>query len=754
MYFLVKAMKERYQKRPIDNIASVENLVQRGVAQNIAEILVSRGIDEKNYADFLNDRIVFHSPFEMANMKEAVETINYVVEIGGKILIYGDYDADGLTASSILSLYFNDIGIENDVVIPTRDEGYGLHAENVFRAFENDYYDLVITVDCGISNADDVAKIQSELGVDVIVTDHHELPDSLPECICIDPKMEGYPFPYLAGAGVAWKLVEALAGRETALNYCDLACVGTIGDIMPMQDENRAIVKMGLENFRHRSLKKLAESCNCSTPVTCNDVSMKIVPRINSAGRIGSPASALQVLLGRDKVDTAKINELLQLNEKRRQMVDQIALQADDLCDWQIIHRERMVFLYSDRWQHGLLGIVAARCKEKYKVPAIVMALDGDKYVGSARSIDAINLFEVFCKCKDLLIKFGGHKASVGFSVSCERLVELRTRLSALFNALDSTIFEKRLCYDVEWGELDMLQAEELTQKLQPLLPQDKIVFRVSGVVDFASSFGKDEVHLSATMANGLALKGFFKFGAYVPFLRKGANVDLLCTLENDHYTNTVYGIIEDMTLCNSVCFDDFYKLNLLRNFSARDVEFTQTDIDEILRKHSCAVVFDDCETYLSYCEKYDLEDYALDIFFDNSIADKTVVVSPLESYNWDKYDNIVYFAHKGIARTLPERTLYVSAEEARKELYSLQLNREICSLVYTALRRKKDFDRIKSVYDVFLTGKMSYIQFVVAMRVLEELKLIKVTDKYTVEFDSSVKQDLNNSAIYRCFSR
>ena len=320
-------MKQKYTKRHVSDEDSVNYLLSKGLSRSIAEILVARGINESNYEDFVNDTASFHSPLEMANMSAAVETINYAVECGGKILIYGDYDADGLTASSILSLYFSDNGVENDVIIPTRDEGYGLHAENVFRAFERDYYDLVITVDCGISNAEEVEKIQSELGVEVIVTDHHELPAVLPDCICVNPKL-GYPFPYLAGAGVAWKLVQALSGMEVAAKYSDLACVGTIGDIMPLQDENRALVKLGLANMRHKSLLRLAELSNCGAEITCSDISMRIAPKINAAGRVGYPRAALDVLLSRDKADNAKISKLLELNEQRKQMLDEIVAQS------------------------------------------------------------------------------------------------------------------------------------------------------------------------------------------------------------------------------------------------------------------------------------------------------------------------------------------------------------------------------------------------------------------------------------------
>ena len=747
-------MKQRFVKRPNADVNSIQYLIDKGFSQGVAQALSARGINEKTFDDFAG-QLTFHSPFEMTNMRDAVDTINEVIESGGSVLIYGDYDADGLTAASILSLYFTDNGVDNDVIIPTRDEGYGLHAENVFRAFENNFYDLLITVDCGISNACEVEKIVNELGVEVIVTDHHELPEVLPDCICVNPKL-GYPFPYLAGAGVAWKLIEALAGREVAAKYSDLACIGTIGDIMPMQDENRSIVKLGLANWNHKSLLKLAELSNCSSVPNANDISMRIVPKINAAGRVGSPQVALSVLLCRDKVDVAQINKLLDLNEQRKQILDEIIAQSDEMCDVKTITCERMVFLYSDSWQHGLLGIVASRYKEKYKLPAIVMTLDGDEYVGSARGIETLDLFEIFTQCKSYLVKYGGHKASVGFSVAKDRLEDFRKALTKTLGALDASLFEKVFYYDVDLGkDCDATEVMDITQKLQPLLPQDKIICRVTDNVKFANSFGKEDAHLSVTLSSGLEVKGFFKYGVYAPYIRNGANVDLLCSLEIDNYSKKICGIIEDFTLCNSVCFDEFYRLNLLQNFTSDAIQFDDTtNVGQVLARESVAVVFDDYETYLAYCDKYDLSGFYVDIFFDNSVANKTVVISPMENYSFDKYSNIVSFAHKGIARKLPNHTKYIEVTPANSDLYTLELTRDICLKVYQALKHKDKFDSVKGAYDKYLTGKLSYAQYVVAVRVFEELRLIKIIDKYSVEFETSVKQDLTNSYVFRAFQK
>ena len=288
-----------------------------GMPIPLAEALSAKGVSAAEMQGYFGCDVC-HSPFEMKNMREAAEVVSMVMEQQGSILVCGDYDADGLTASSILYLYFTDNGVDCDVIIPTRSKGYGLHADMVKQAFEKKFYDLVITVDCGISNRDEVAQITDDLGVEVIVTDHHELPQQLPDCICVNPKL-GYPFAGLSGAGVAFKLVQALGGE--ASRYALLAAIGTIGDIMPMRDENRYIVSLGLQNLNHKSIAKLAELSKCKTPLTANDVAMKIAPKINAAGRVENPDSALSVLLARDKVNSAAVNKLIQLNEQRKQLV-------------------------------------------------------------------------------------------------------------------------------------------------------------------------------------------------------------------------------------------------------------------------------------------------------------------------------------------------------------------------------------------------------------------------------------------------
>ncbi|MCM1289285.1 MAG: DHH family phosphoesterase [Corallococcus sp.] len=747
-------MKERYVKRKINNSESVKFFVNKGMPENLAETLSARGVTEQNYSAFFGEDC-FHSPFLMKNMSEAVETISFILENGGSILIYGDYDADGLTASSMLSLFFTDNGVDNDVIVPTREQGYGLHSDLVMAAFEKKFYDLIITVDCGISNREEIATIVEELDAEIIVTDHHELPELLPDCLCVNPKM-GYPFANLAGAGVAWKLIEALVGREVAAKYSEFAMLGTIGDVMEMSDENRSIVKLGLANRNHKSLLKLAELSKCSKQLTASDVAMKITPKINAAGRMGEPQIALDMLLSRDNTNLAVVNKILELNEARKQTVDALENEAALQCDGEQISKRRLVFLYGENWPHGLLGIIAARFKEKYNYPALAITKNEDGIcVGSARGVDGADLFDLFCQCKDLLIKFGGHKASVGFSVAEENLNALRERLAALLLQTDSDVFHKNLYYDIDLNDgVKVSEMYEFTQKLQPFLPQDKVVFKVRDAVKFSGTFGKGNVHLSATLASGLELKGFYR-AKYAPFIKNGADVEALITLEMDEYSHNVCGFIEDIHLCNSVCFDEFYKLNFLQNFgmqSVRTVSINQAK--DLLAGNSVLAIFDDAETYIEACEIFPLDDYCVDFFFDDGAADNTVVISPFADYGFDKFHTVVCFCKQGMYRILPQRAVYVPITPAKEELYQLDLDRSVCASVYSALKRKSPFDSVKGIYDKYLIGKMNYAQYLVALRVFQELKFVEIPDKYTVKFLPAEKSDLTNSDLFRCFQK
>ena len=322
-------MKEKYKRRTSDcALEKIDAVAAKfGVERDFAEVLTERGLaDDKPNQD---ERDGFFEPFSMSNMDKAAELLNNIIKRHGKALICGDYDSDGLTASAILKLFLNDNGVYADVLIPTREEGYGLHLQPILEKFGTIDYDLLITVDCGISEADTIKNVIEKTGADVLVTDHHEPPEILPKCVCINPKL-GYPFANLCGAGVVFKLVQAVAGFEAAALYADLAAVGTVADMMPLESENRSLVRFGLKNFNHRGLKKLAELSKCGGELSASALAMKICPKINSAGRIGDPYIALEVLLMRERAESDKVAKLNECNTIRQEMLERTVAQANE----------------------------------------------------------------------------------------------------------------------------------------------------------------------------------------------------------------------------------------------------------------------------------------------------------------------------------------------------------------------------------------------------------------------------------------
>lgn len=304
---------------------------------------------------------MFHDPFSMKGMHEAVERIEQAVNGKETVVIYGDYDADGVCAAAILALYLSCRGLEVYVHIPNRvGDGYGLNNDSLEKIISAHMPDLIITCDCGISGAEEV-RFALELGVDMIITDHHEVSGEIPECIVVNPKQEdcGYPFNMLCGAGVALKLVEALGSRDEMLEYTDLACVATIADLVPLSDENRLIVQFGLERINKRrnlGLAMLFDELDLDT-VTSGDIAYKAAPRINAAGRMGDAYRAFELLTVTDvgKIKNI-IDEITEDNARRKEMCDEMYSEAVGDIAFENLIDNRAIVLSHPSWEKGITG--------------------------------------------------------------------------------------------------------------------------------------------------------------------------------------------------------------------------------------------------------------------------------------------------------------------------------------------------------------------------------------------------------------
>ena len=400
----------------------------------LANILVNRNIE--NIDKFLNPtRHDFHDPFLMPDMEKAIQRLIKAIEDKKKIMIFGDYDADGITSITVLKKFLNERGMEVGTYIPNRlNEGYGLNKEAIKKIFDQGYT-LMITVDCGISGIEEIDYANS-LGIETIITDHHEPAESLPNAYAvIDAKRKDnkYPFNQLAGVGVVFKVIQALSiklglDEKEYLKYLDIVCVGTISDIVPLVDENRVIAKLGLklvEVTRNIGLRILIQSIGFKE-INSTAISFGVAPRINACGRMGHQQEALDLFLC-DDINKAKeiatrlnaFNQERQAKEKAicEQVVEQIeAGEKDKTC----------IILGHEDWHHGIIGIVSSKVTEMYFKPSILICFEGDEGKGSGRSIPGFDLHEALMKCSDTIEKFGGHSMAIGITVKKDKFEEFK----------------------------------------------------------------------------------------------------------------------------------------------------------------------------------------------------------------------------------------------------------------------------------------------------------------------------------------
>ena len=412
-----------------------------GLPAFICRLLVSRGITSREDADIFFNSSEFADPFDIRDMDKAVKTINEAVANGDRITIYGDYDCDGITSTYMLFSYLEALGAEVSWYIPTRDEGYGLNIPAIDR-MNAQGTQLIITVDNGISAISEAEHIR-ELGMKLVVTDHHQVPEKLPcaEAIVNPHRPDDISvYKHLAGCGVVLKLIMAMEGDTDSVltQFADIAAIGTVGDIVRLDGENRMIVREGLrlmENTENMGLNRLLAMSGIEpgSEITSTNLAFSIVPRINAAGRCGSPNTAMEMFLG-DTMNTAaaKALELCELNDLRKETEKEII----DCTEEQIrrdpdLLNKRILIVCGDGWRHGVIGIASAKLLHKYGKPNIVITREGETARGSARSIDELPLYDLLDSCADKLIRFGGHTKAAGLTVATDMIEEFREAVYA-----------------------------------------------------------------------------------------------------------------------------------------------------------------------------------------------------------------------------------------------------------------------------------------------------------------------------------
>ena len=546
-------MNKKWECYNLDNEKVEELVKKRHITNLLASILVNRGIiDGEKINVFLNPtRKDFYNPFLMPDMEIAVKRIVKAIENKEKIMIYGDYDADGITSITVLKKYLNEIGLKTGEYIPNRlNEGYGLNKDAISKIY-NDGYKLMITVDCGISGLEEVDYANS-LGMEIIITDHHEPAEKLPEAIAvIDAKRKDnkYPFNQLAGVGVVFKLIQAISTElkleeKEYLKYLDLVCIGTISDIVPLVDENRVIAKLGLkliEKTKNIGLKTLLNIADLKK-IDSNAISFGVAPRINACGRMGFQEEALQLFLTEDSGEATKIaKRLVQFNQERQAKEKQIfeevieKIEKDD-------KDKKCIVLAEENWHHGVIGIVASKITEIYYKPSILICLEGDKGKGSGRSIPGFDLYTALTKCSDYIEKFGGHSMAIGITIKKENFEKLKEAIEKY--AQESNISDIMPIINIDKEiNLKNINIEEVKslELLEPFGEANKMplfLLRNLKIDSIRALSGGKHLKLTLKQDNNIVDARGFNMGELSKEYLLGDKVDVVGTIEINSFGN------------------------------------------------------------------------------------------------------------------------------------------------------------------------------------------------------------------------
>ena len=531
----------------------VEEICQKfNLNKIISQIIVNRKVvnDEDIRIFITPTRDDFHDPFLFKGMDIAVNRIETAIKNKEKILIYGDYDVDGITSTTVLKKYLLERGAIVDTYIPNRlNEGYGLN-KSAIEIIKNRGTNLIITVDCGISAIDEV-NYAKELGMDIIVTDHHEVGENIPEALAvIDAKRKDntYPFQALAGVGVVFKLIQAISIKlqikaEEYLKYLDLVCVGTISDIVPLEGENRTIAKLGLmliKVTKNLGLRELIKSSGYKE-IDSNTISFGVAPRINACGRMGHEEEALKLFLAENLDEAVKITKSLNEYNVLRQTTEKaIYEEAIKKIEEEHLEDNNSIVLGGNNWHHGVIGIVSSKVTEKYYKPSILLSFEDDLAKGSGRSIQGFDLYESLTKCDDLLEKFGGHSMAVGLTLKKENFEKFKERFEEIAKEKNIKELVPIIYLDAELKlkdiNMDLVKSLDI---LEPFGEANRVpLFLIRNLrIDSIRALSEGRhLKLSLKDENFVINAIGFDFGYLSDEYRIGDKIDVVGTLEINSY--------------------------------------------------------------------------------------------------------------------------------------------------------------------------------------------------------------------------
>ncbi|NLX83115.1 MAG: single-stranded-DNA-specific exonuclease RecJ [Clostridiales bacterium] len=522
-----------------------------GYPDYLAALLHARGISTVQDAQvYLNPKAEhLHNPFLMHGMQKACDLVKQAMEQGQIVAVYGDYDADGVCASAIILEALQALGVKAFPYIPTRQsEGYGINQSAVLMLSKQ--AEVLFSVDCGITAVDEVDLAKS-LGMQVIITDHHTLPESLPDAdAIIHPQLAGYPEPNLCGAGVAWKFACALLGQEKAWASLDLAALATVADMVHLTGENRVIVSLGLTEIQQskrlglQALMQVA-GIRAGTSLTSEHIAFQLAPRLNATGRLADAQDALSLLMSRDQAQANHLAEQMDLlNRERREIEQETLKEASEQVRQMDLRSLRSIVVQGEDWNPGVVGLTAGKLAERWNYPAIALSKNGEEYAGSGRSAGIVDLYAALKDCEAMLTRFGGHTMAAGLAVREENLDAFKTRFD---EAVKRQLGEGDLIPETEYDtSLPLSQVNldtvSLLDQLAPFgMGNPSPVFLMENLqLVTARAVGSEGAHLKLTVGQSGTVRDGIAFGFGMMGKILGKDVTLVGSVARNEFNGKV----------------------------------------------------------------------------------------------------------------------------------------------------------------------------------------------------------------------
>ncbi|ONI41666.1 single-stranded-DNA-specific exonuclease RecJ [Candidatus Epulonipiscium fishelsonii] len=711
------------------------NVQQLDNGQDIIEqILQNRHIENKE--NFLNPTIEqIIDPYLLNDMEKCVNRIQASKTNNENIVIYGDYDVDGMTSTAILYMFLKSQGYSVEYYIPDRQtEGYGLNKNALKQISEK--VNLVITVDTGIAATEEVAYANS-LGLDIIITDHHECQEHLPDAFCIiNPKRNDstYPSNILAGVGITFKIIHAIAKRENIVDeiwkYLDIVSIGTVADIVPLVGENRVLTALGFKQMlktEHLGLKALLDLVTVNNKkITSSLIGYQIGPRINAVGRLSNATIGVKLLTTEDEDEAKALATLLdEENKKRRDLELSIMQEAEQYIKTFIdLETEKLLVIVGENWHHGVIGIVASRISTKYYKPTIILSLEDDKYIGSSRSIEGFNIFEAINAQRKYLIKFGGHSMAAGLLLSKENMQNFKNSIIRdTEDVLTEDILLPTLNIDMEIAlskiSLDLCDRIE---KLEPFGKDNPTpIFKLTSTVYNITTIGQEKSHLKFSLkkeGNPISGVGFGKSYA-LNYLEEEEEIMIAGEIAKNEWKGmcSIQVRIKDIKSPLNSNIRSYYYQNLFEHLKCPEL----IDKVDFIDNH----IFSEINIIKMYQEKYDTKDMKI-------------------CYNKECDLGSVY------VRDMCTNNIYtISKQDFLPQISKMVPNYDQCRNMYRILAVNKSKVLMhKLVNNVYTEYKILQI-----LDILKELNLIEYNikqDSITYVIHKSIKTKLESSNRYK----